>query len=161
MAATAWSPTAADTADTTLTAAPRHSGAVQSRTPDRDAAMLQAHVPAWFEIPAHNIERAAAFYETLLSTRLQREQMLSTKLAVFPYEKPGSSGALIETQQVQPSPNGTVVYLNVEDIRPVLERLERAGGTLLQPLTELPGGMGVFAQIKDIEGNRVGLYSAR
>ena len=30
---------------------------------------------------------------------------------------------------------------------------------MVLPLTELPDGMGVFAQIRDCEGNRVGLFS--
>ncbi len=38
-------------------------------------------------------------------------------------------------------------------------RVEQAGGAVLLPRTELPDGMGVFAQIRDSEGNRVGLYS--
>ena len=53
-----------------------------------------------------------------------------------------------------------MVYLNVDDIRPVLARVPAAGGAVALPLTALPSG-GVFAQIRDTEGNRVGLFSAR
>jgi predicted enzyme related to lactoylglutathione lyase len=60
-----------------------------------------------------------------------------------------------------PAESGTVVYLHLDDIRPALARVSPAGGQVLLPLTELPGGQGVFAQFRDSEGNRVGLFSAK
>ena len=59
----------------------------------------------------------------------------------------------------QPAATGTVVYLNVADIRPVLARVADAGGEVLLPLQQLPDETGVFAQIRDSEGNRVGVFS--
>ncbi len=123
--------------------------------------MLQATVPAWFEIPAHDLERAVRFYEQLLAARLTRESMVTRQgqMAVFPHEKPAPTGAVVKGEGFVPGATGTVVYLNLDDIRPALARVEQAGGAVLLPRTELPGGMGVFAQIRDSEGNRVGLYS--
>ena len=119
--------------------------------------MIQKSVPAWFEIPAADFERAVGFYEKLLDTKLIREEMGPMSLAVFPHERPHPSGALIRKEGHAPSDNGTVIYLNVSDIRPVLAR----ASNVLVPLTKLPDEAGVFAQIRDSEGNRVGLYSAR
>jgi predicted enzyme related to lactoylglutathione lyase len=65
----------------------------------------------------------------------------------------------VRAEGYEPAVAGTVVYLNLEDIRPALGRVAKAGGEVLLPLTELPEGMGVFAQIRDTEGNRVGLFS--
>ena len=121
--------------------------------------MLQPTVPAWFEIPAHDLERAVRFYEQLLTARLTRESMGPMQMAVFPHEKPAPTGAVVKGEGFVPAATGTVVYLNLDDIRPALARVEQAGGAVLLPRTELPGGMGVFAQIRDSEGNRVGLYS--
>ena len=53
-----------------------------------------------------------------------------------------------------------MVYLSVEDLRPVLQRAQEHGGDTLVPCTALPGDMGYFAQFRDTEGNRVGLWSA-
>lgn len=122
--------------------------------------MLQKSVPAWFEIPARDLERAVRFYESLLDAKLVREDMGPMRFAIFPHEKPAPTGAVIKAEGYEPSAAGTVVYLNVADIRAVLARVEKAGGSVLLPLTTLPDGQGVFAQIRDTEGNRVGVYSA-
>ena len=121
--------------------------------------MLQPSVPAWFEIPAHDLDRAVKFYESVLDAQLVREDMGPMRMAVFPHEKPQPTGAVVHADGYQPAGQGTVVYLNVDDIRPALARVPKAGGEVVLPLTELPGGMGVFAQLRDSEGNRVGLYS--
>lgn len=121
--------------------------------------MLHTNVPAWFEIPAHDLERATRFYESILNASLKRESMGPSQMAVFPYAKPGASGAVVKGEGFSPSANGTIVYLSLDDIRPALAKVESEGGAVLLPRTELPGGIGVFAQIRDTEGNRVGLFS--
>ena len=121
--------------------------------------MLQPTVPAWFEVPTRDLARATRFYEAVIGARLQREEMGPMTMAVFPHEKPQPTGALVRADGYEPSAEGTVVYLNLDDIRPALARVEEAGDRVVLPLTELPDGMGVFAQIRNCEGNRVGLFS--
>ena len=123
--------------------------------------MLQPSVPAWFEIPSADFERAVKFYESILEARLAREDMGPMTMGIFPHEKPAATGAVVKAPGYAPGESGTVVYLGLDDIRPALARVPPAGGKVLLPLTELPGGQGVFAQIRDTEGNRVGLFSAR
>ena len=106
-----------------------------------------------------DLDRAVRFYESVLSASLIREDMGGMKMAVFPHEKPGSSGALVLAPGYEPTTQGSVVYLNLSDIRPALARVPQAGGEVLLPLTPLPDEMGVFAQFRDSEGNRVGLFS--
>ena len=57
--------------------------------------MLQPSVPAWFEIPARDMERAVTFYERVLEATLIREDMGPMALAVFPHEKEKPSGAVV------------------------------------------------------------------
>jgi hypothetical protein len=121
--------------------------------------MLQPSVPAWFEIPAQDLERATKFYETVLGASLVREEMGPMRMAVFPHDKPQPTGALVHAEGYEPAAKGTVIYLNLDDIRPALERVPKAGGKVVLPLTALPDEMGVFAQLRDTEGNRVGLFS--
>lgn len=122
--------------------------------------MLNANVPAWFEIPADDLDRAQQFYETILGQPLKRERFGDSDIAVFPYGgKPNSSGALIRMDECRPSVQGSIVYLSVEDLRPVLERVQAHGGDTLVERTPLPPGMGFFAQLRDSEGNRIGLWS--
>jgi predicted enzyme related to lactoylglutathione lyase len=121
--------------------------------------MVNENVPAWFEIPAYDLERAQRFYEHVTGTSLKRENFGGSDLVVFPYKKPGSSGALVKGKGFTPSEHGTIVYINLDDIRPALSKVETAGGAVVLPRTELPGGIGFFAQIRDTEGNRVGVFS--
>jgi predicted enzyme related to lactoylglutathione lyase len=122
--------------------------------------VLNPNVPAWFEIPAADLDRAQAFYEGILDTTLARERIGGGELAVFPYAgKPHASGALMAHPQMAPSMSGTTIYLSVDDVTPVLDRIARGAGEVLIPRTALPDGMGVFAQFRDSEGNRVGLWS--
>ena len=41
----------------------------------------------------------------------------------------------------------------------VIARVSDAGGLVLMPKTEIPGGYGYFACLRDTEGNHVGLHS--
>ena len=122
--------------------------------------MLNSNVPAWFEIPTLDLDRAQRFYEAVLKQQLRREDFGGGTLAVFPYGgKPNASGALVAMDDCNPSVQGSIVYLSVDDLRPVLERAEQNGGDTLVPRTALPADMGYFAQFRDCEGNRVGLWS--
>ena len=119
--------------------------------------MLQPTVPAWFEIPAHDLDRAVRFYESVLKAKLTVADMGPMRMGVFPHEKAARGAPSCTQPGYEPAVTGTVVYLSLDDIRPALAGFPGAGGEVLLPLTELPEGAGVFAQIRDTEGNRVGL----
>lgn len=122
--------------------------------------MLAENVPAWFEIPTTDLQRAARFYETILGTTLKLEESGMGKMAVFPGNPPHVTGSLVQAEGYTPDPDGMVIYLNLtQDLSTALERVERAGGKVLLGKTELPDDIGFFAQLQDSEGNRVGLFS--
>lgn len=123
--------------------------------------VTQIHAINWFEIPVSDIDRAQAFYERILGKPLRRETMDGTQLAVFPSDKDAVSGALCAgSAGYKPADAGTIVYLNAEpSLDAVLSRVEPAGGRIATPRTELPDGMGVFALLTDLDGNRVGLHA--
>ena len=119
-------------------------------------------VAVWFEIPSADFARAVAFYQAIMRTELHQETVSDTKLAVFPYERPAISGAVVSGAQYRPGADGATVYLNCDGkLDAVLARVPEAGGRVLTPATELPEGMGRFAHILDTEGNRVGLHAVR
>lgn len=115
----------------------------------------------WFEIPVADIDRAQAFYETVLARKLRREDFGGETLAIFPHDKPGTGGAL------QAGANGSAragtglrIYLDCgPSIDAVLARIEAAGGQIAAPKSALPPGMGFIAHLRDTEGNEVGLHS--
>jgi hypothetical protein len=116
---------------------------------------------SWFEIPALDLDRASAFYEEILAVTLNRGDMGPASLAVFPYDRDNATGGCLMTGPgLTPSANGAIVYLDAgPSLDATLARVASAGGSIALPRTELPPGMGAFAQILDTEGNRVGLHS--
>lgn len=113
----------------------------------------------WFEIPASDFPRAIRFYETILANPLIHDAAWP-HLAIFPYQRPGVSGALAHGDGLQPSSDGVVIYLNCDGkFDQVLSRVEDAGGSIVEPKNHLPN-IGWVAQIRDSEGNRIGLHSA-
>jgi len=83
----------------------------------------------WFKIPVIDLNRAATFYEQVLALTLNRGEMGTTSLAVFPYDREhATGGTLIYGPGFLPSPDGAVVYLNAgESLDAVLDRVKPAG----------------------------------
>jgi predicted enzyme related to lactoylglutathione lyase len=125
--------------------------------------MLQPDVPAWFEIPVTDIERAQSFYEALLGVTMKRSRYMGeTDQAVFPNGGPDHASGARSASACTSAPSqrsGTIVYLSVRDIRPLLERVTALGGEVLLPLTAITDTPVVVGHIRDSEGNRVGLAS--
>jgi uncharacterized protein len=119
--------------------------------------MHSAHAVNWFEIPVQDLDRAAQFYERALATRLTRMVFGGTPMAVFGANDPGVSGALLYDPQRKPSTDGALVYLGTLDLEGALVRAQEAGGQVLVDKTDL-GDMGLFAILRDSEGNVVGLH---
>jgi len=113
----------------------------------------------WFEIPATNFARAVRFYETIFATPLRHESAWPN-LAIFPFQRPGVSGAVAYGEGHRPSGDGVVIYLNCDGrFDEVLGRVETAGGSIVEPKSHIPT-VGWVAQIRDSEGNRIGLHAA-
>jgi uncharacterized protein len=114
----------------------------------------------WFEIPAGDLGRAAKFYETILQTQLKPESFGSHEMRMFAYDDGAAGGCLMKGPGYAPAADGVVTYLNADpSLDAVLARVERAGGKIAVPRTELPKDLGCFAHIIDSEGNRVGLHA--
>jgi predicted enzyme related to lactoylglutathione lyase len=119
----------------------------------------------WFELPVHDLPRATAFYESILATQLTVDARFPG-IAIFPRSEPtATTGALAVVHEPQiegrPSTDGAVVYLNCDgQLDRVLKRVQAAGGTILQEVAQLPGNLGFIAQVRDLDGNRIGLHAA-
>ena len=118
---------------------------------------------SWFEIPTTQLDAAQAFYEAALGRAMRRENMGPSEGAVFPYdmEGDGTGGALMMGPTApKVSTGGTLVYLDASpSLDAALQRVVAQGGQIAQPRTALPPGMGFFAHISDLDGNRVGLHA--
>lgn len=126
--------------------------------------MTPRNAAQWFEIPVRDLNRAQAFYETLLGLPIRRETLAAgSELAVFGCDELGVGGCLMAGANAPaPSHSGTLVYLDAgAALDTVRARVEAAGGRVTTPKVQLPGDMGCFAHIADTEGNRAGLHAAQ
>ena len=119
----------------------------------------------WFEIPVSDYERAKKFYATILEAEITDYHMpdKNIKYGVFPYDQGvnGVGGAIVEMEGMNPSVDGSTVYLNGgEDLSVPLSKVEAAGGKIIIPKTDIQEN-GFFAQFTDPEGNRVALHSMK
>ena len=80
----------------------------------------------------------------------------------FPYAegKSGTSGSLIKNDAYQPSESkGVLIYFSSTDTNSELDKVEAAGGKVIQPKTQISPDVGYMALFIDTEGNRVALHS--
>ena len=116
----------------------------------------------WFEIPTADLAKAQAFYEAALACKLTHEDMGPSKGAVFPYDgADGVGGTLLcGPTATKPGADGTLIYLDASPLLDAaVDRALAAGASLACPRVALPPGMGFFAHIIDLDGNRVGLHA--
>ena len=111
---------------------------------------------AWVEIPALDMERAVRFYNGLLDLDLEILDFGPEKMAFFQNDR----GAISLAPEFNPSENGVLVSLDVEDrLDESLVFVEANGGRILKGRTKIEAeGRDYFAPFTDCEGNRIGLY---
>jgi uncharacterized protein len=118
---------------------------------------------SWIEVPATNLDRAQKFYETILNISLTRLDLPNMKMRMFPIDDPmGVGGAIVDSGGFhKPSAtDGPLVYLNANpDVQRVLNKVEKAGGKILVPKTQISPEYGYMAVILDTEGNRMAFHS--
>jgi predicted enzyme related to lactoylglutathione lyase len=114
----------------------------------------------WFDLPATDLDRAVTFYSTIFGIEMQRMEGGEMQSAFFPMQPQGVGGALTQGDGYTPTASaGPVIYLNGgDDLGIVLDKIESAGGQIVQPKTSI-GEHGYVALFIDCEGNREGTES--
>ncbi len=115
----------------------------------------------WFEIPVLDLERAVAFYRSVLGCDFARATIDGNEMALFPADPAagGASGALARGDNYVPGHQGARVYFRVADAAAAAARAQAAGGRTLYPPTAVPG-YGWVAEFEDSEGNCVAVFAA-
>ncbi|MEO1208725.1 MAG: VOC family protein [Cyanobacteria bacterium J06638_20] len=116
----------------------------------------------YFEIPATDLDRAIAFYQTVFGYEFEREAVDGNEMAWFPMveDASGISGALAKGDSYSPSTQGSRLYFNTENIDDVLAKVNASGGKTLYPKTSI-GDLGWVAEFEYSEGNRIALHSQK
>jgi predicted enzyme related to lactoylglutathione lyase len=114
----------------------------------------------WFEIPVTDFAQAKLFYSMIYNYEMPEQQMGELKLGFFLVQPGGIGGAIVQGEGYEPAQNGTLVYLNGgADLDVVLNRVEGAGGKVLQKKTKISENLGYYALFLDPEGNKLALHS--
>lgn len=128
---------------------------------------MKRNMVGWFEVPVADMDRAILFYESVLNIKISRHKMGPLDMGWFPTaegDAPGASGSLVHHQEhYKPSANGTLVYLSSHagDLQTELDRIEPAGGKIIQGKTQISEDYGYMALFVDSEGNRMALHSRK
>ncbi|NRA59850.1 MAG: VOC family protein [Psychrobium sp.] len=124
--------------------------------------MLPIAPLVWAEIAVADMERAINFYQTHFAVSFKRETIQDIEMAILETSSQEDAGvALVKHQMMQPSMNGSTIYLHLsETLSPLISKLEQAGIEILMPAFAINDGeCGYSALFADSEGNKVGLWA--
>ena len=105
----------------------------------------------WFEINTAQPKAVRDFYAKIFGWKLQ--VLDGGDYALVDTQTKGAIGGGIGEAR---GPNQLVFYIEVDDPQAYLNRIEKAGGKTIVPVTVVPD-MVTFAQFADPQGNVVGL----
>lgn len=120
----------------------------------------------WFEIYVDDMQRAKAFYQTVLDVELQSiptpTDAPEMEMLTFPssMDSYGATGALVKMPGCKVGGFGTMVYFNCEDCSIEESRVVEAGGSIHKEKTSI-GEHGFMVLATDTEGNMFGLHSMK
>ena len=107
----------------------------------------------YLEIPANRAEDSARFYSDIFGWKVRERG--DGNLA---FDDPGGvSGTWVKEADRTPDER-TRTYIMVDSIAESLIKIEKAGGRVLTPRTDIGPNMGAFAAFTDPVGNEFGLY---
>jgi uncharacterized protein len=126
--------------------------------------MPKMNAIGWFDIYVSELDRAVAFYETVLNCKLRpigdvtgESQMMSFPADMSAY---GAGGALSKSAHASPGIGGTIVYFSAEDCAVEEARVTSAGGKVIRPKFSI-GEFGWVSLCLDTEGNMFGITSMK
>ena len=126
---------------------------------------MKQNAIGWFDIYVNDMERAAAFYQTVLNQTLEdigdpTDSSVQMKAFETDMEAYGAGGALTKREGAGPVTGGTIVYFGTEDCTAEESRVEEAGGKVINPKMSI-GEFGFVSVCMDTEGNLFGLSSMK
>lgn len=112
--------------------------------------------PSHFEIPVDDPDRAEKFYGAIFGWTFDRFPGAPQYygLANTGEGEPGINGALYQ----RGDNNEVVLTMSVDSIEDTIAKVVAEGGEVVQDKAPIPG-MGYFANCRDTEGNKFGLFT--
>lgn len=118
-----------------------------------------------FEVPADDLQRAIAFYKNVFDWKIEKYPMpdeseyygvhtVETDENHMPKTSGAINGGMMKKEPTAPYP---IITMSVGSIEESLKKAESSGGSVVMPAANVMG-MGLYARIKDSEGNIVGVW---
>jgi len=121
-------------------------------------AFMPEHFTVWAEIPVADLNRAIAFYNTVLDTELKKDESGPNPMAMFQTSTPGGVSGHLYPGAPATDGNGPTIHLACPDrLEDALDRVAAAGGKVVSDIVAIPAGR--FAYCLDSEGNSIGIFS--
>lgn len=111
-----------------------------------------------FEIPADDVARARNFYQRAFGWKIRDPR--KTDYFMIETRSNGAQGINGGLMQRSCADQSMTNYIAVKSIETALEKVEKAGGTVCMPKTEVGANMGWIAAFRDTESNLLGFYQA-
>ena len=105
------------------------------------------------EISAKDPAAASKFYADVFGWKIE----VDPKFNYYQFAAEGGPGGGFNQVGENFKAGEVIPYIGAEDIDAALKKVEKAGGKVLLPKTEIPG-IGWYAFFADPSGTRIGLY---
>jgi hypothetical protein len=106
------------------------------------------------ELPADDVERAKRFYAAVAGWEFGEPEGFA---GYHMFQTGEASGGAI-AKRGEMAPQQLRIYITVDSLEAACAAAEGTGGTVVEPPTDIGGGMGRFAVVRDTEGSEVGLW---
>ena len=108
------------------------------------------------EIPAANTQDASKFYESLFGWKMEHVPEFDYTM----WEDGSGYGGGFNKVDADNPVGQVLVYIDSDDIDADLKQVEKLGGSVVRPKTEIPG-TGWYGLFKDPTGNTLALYTSQ
>ena len=105
----------------------------------------------WNELMTTDVNGARRFYTSLFNWHTEPVPMEGMEYVTIKVDGDGVGGIMSMTPDTAGMPPFWTVYVTVNDVDAVARNVERLGGVLLRPPTDIPG-VGRFCVIQDPQG---------
>ncbi|HEY3898077.1 MAG TPA: VOC family protein [Chthoniobacter sp.] len=117
------------------------------------------HNIVWYDIPAIDLDRAVRFYSAVLGVPVTKDATIEQPLAWMPTEDGERMGCICVVPGFKPSPDGVMIYLDVNGrLKEAVAAVRTNGGTVQSDIHSI-GPYGFRAEVFDSEGNCIALHS--
>jgi predicted enzyme related to lactoylglutathione lyase len=106
------------------------------------------------EFPADDTERAKVFYTAVAGWEFAEQDAFP---GYFMFRNGEASGGAIG-KRGEMAPQSLRIYITVDSLEEACAAAEANGGAVVEQPTDIGGGMGRFAVVRDTEGSEVGLW---